>query len=62
MSRADDVVTSRLVLRLMGQDAVGAVLAGDLAGASALLGARVPPALLERPRPRNTPMYSTSAR
>jgi len=50
MSRADDIVTDRLVLRLMGKNAVAAVLAGDLVEASALLGAHVPPELLERPR------------
>jgi len=45
----DDIVTSRLVLRLMEREVVDACLAGDLPRAEHLLGARIPRELLDRP-------------
>ncbi len=44
-----DIVTPRLVLRLMGREGVEACLAGDLARAEQLLGARIPNVLLDYP-------------
>jgi ribosomal-protein-alanine N-acetyltransferase len=44
-----DIVTPRLILRLMPREAVDATLAGDVAGAAALLGASIPDDLLAHP-------------
>jgi RimJ/RimL family protein N-acetyltransferase len=46
---SDDIVTPRLVLRLMRGDAVEAALAGDLRRVEALLGVTVPADLLAHP-------------
>lgn len=48
-SPLDDIVTPRLVLRLMRGAAVDAVLAGDVQRAEALLGVAVPADLLAEP-------------
>src|SRR4051812_44200560 len=48
MRVADDILTGRLVLRLMEGDVVDACLAGDLARAGALLGTEVPADVLEQ--------------
>jgi RimJ/RimL family protein N-acetyltransferase len=48
MGPIDDIVTPRLVLRLMGDDIIAACLAGDLGSAQRLLGAAIPIELLER--------------
>jgi ribosomal-protein-alanine N-acetyltransferase len=45
----DDIVTPRLVLRLMRREGVDAVIAGDVARAEMLLGARIPGELLDHP-------------
>ncbi|WP_160711666.1 hypothetical protein [Chitinophaga solisilvae] len=43
----DDIVTSRLVLRLMSKAVVTSCIAGDFAEAERLLGATIPDDLLE---------------
>jgi [ribosomal protein S5]-alanine N-acetyltransferase len=48
MDLLDDIATPRLVLRLMGEEATAACLAGDLARARRLLGAAIPEEVLER--------------
>lgn len=44
-----DIITQRLILRLLGEEARDACLAGDLAKASQLLGADIPAAMLDHP-------------
>jgi len=46
---SDDIITPRLILRLMQREVVDACLAGDLAGAGHALGAAIPDALLDHP-------------
>jgi len=46
---SDDIVTPRLILRLMGRETVDAGLAGDLARAEHLLDAKIPGSLLDHP-------------
>ena len=48
-TRADDIATPRLILRLMERAVVDACLAGDLERAGQLLGAQIPDALLAHP-------------
>lgn len=43
----DDIITPRLILRLMSNDVIEACLAGNLRSASRLLGATIPKELLE---------------
>lgn len=45
----DDILTRRLVLRLMGREAIDACLAGDLESAENLLGVGIPDELLVEP-------------
>lgn len=49
MTPLDDIVTSRLVLRLMDNEIIAACLAGDLATAERLLGVTIPCELLDHP-------------
>jgi [ribosomal protein S5]-alanine N-acetyltransferase len=48
MSPLDDVVTRRLVLRLMDDEAIALCLAGELTAAQSLVGAAIPAELLEK--------------
>nr|WP_295869431.1 GNAT family N-acetyltransferase [uncultured Chitinophaga sp.] len=49
MSSTADIITQRLTLRLLGNEARDACLSGDLTKASLVLGAEIPAAMLDHP-------------